>query len=178
MATVNIQNPGAVASVLIGICMVIRASLRAQGKESVYSAGDQCLKTGLGRSSEGNENPLQYSCLETPMDRGALRATVTGSHSVRQTEVMEWTAAAVTGVRGGLQSWMRSDCFQIGACIVRRPSLDVRSWIRLVGKSKANTPPTPGTWQGVCRWGSWEQKAFNHRPAQEMPGSSVFSEQM
>ena len=89
MATVNIQNPGAVASVLIGICVVIRASLRPQGKESVYSAGDQCLKTGLGRSSgEGNENPLQYSCLETPMDRGAWRATVDGI-AQRQTGVIE-----------------------------------------------------------------------------------------
>ena len=34
---------------------------------------------GLGRSSgEGNGNPLQYSCLESPMDRGAWQATVPG----------------------------------------------------------------------------------------------------
>ena len=34
---------------------------------------------GLGRSSRvGNGNPLQYSCLENPMDRGALWATVHG----------------------------------------------------------------------------------------------------
>ena len=34
---------------------------------------------GLRRSSEeGNGNPLQYSCLENPMDRGAWRATVYG----------------------------------------------------------------------------------------------------
>ena len=32
---------------------------------------------GLGRSSgEGNDNPLQYSCLENPMDRGAWQAVV------------------------------------------------------------------------------------------------------
>ena len=32
---------------------------------------------GLGRSlGEGNGNPLQYSCLENPMDRGARRSTV------------------------------------------------------------------------------------------------------
>ena len=36
---------------------------------------------GLGRSSgEGNGNPCQYSCLETPMDSGAWRATVYGGH--------------------------------------------------------------------------------------------------
>ena len=34
---------------------------------------------GLGRSSgEGNGNPLQYSCLENPMDRGAWQAIVYG----------------------------------------------------------------------------------------------------
>ena len=41
--------------------------------------------SGLGRSpGEGNGNPLQYSCLETPMDRGAWRAMarVTGSQRV------------------------------------------------------------------------------------------------
>ena len=32
---------------------------------------------GLGRSpGEGNGNPLQYSCLENPMDRGAWQATI------------------------------------------------------------------------------------------------------
>ena len=41
-------------------------------KESVYSAGDLGLIPGSGRSSEeGNGYPLQYSCLENPMDRGA-----------------------------------------------------------------------------------------------------------
>ena len=40
-------------------------------------AGDVSLIPGLGRSpGEGNGNPLQYSCLENPMDRGAWRATV------------------------------------------------------------------------------------------------------
>ena len=35
--------------------------------------------SGLGRSiGEGNENPLQHSCLENPMDRGAWQATVLG----------------------------------------------------------------------------------------------------
>ena len=35
--------------------------------------------TGLGRSSgEGHGNPLQYSCLENPMDRGSWQATVHG----------------------------------------------------------------------------------------------------
>ena len=39
----------------------------------------QVRSLGLGRSpGEGNGNPLQYSCLENSMDRGAWRATVHG----------------------------------------------------------------------------------------------------
>ena len=42
-------------------------------------AGDTGLIPGLGRSSGGgNGNPLQYSCLGNPMDRGAWRGTVHG----------------------------------------------------------------------------------------------------
>ena len=41
--------------------------------------GDTNSIYGSGKSSgEGNGNPLQYSCLENPMDRGAWRATVHG----------------------------------------------------------------------------------------------------
>ena len=44
----------------------------SDGKESVYNAGDQSSIPGSGRSpEEGNGNPLQYSCLRNPMDRGA-----------------------------------------------------------------------------------------------------------
>ena len=46
-------------------------------KASVCNAGDLGSIPGLGRSpGEGNGNPLQYSCLENPMDRGASWATV------------------------------------------------------------------------------------------------------
>ena len=44
----------------------------SDSKESACNAGDLVLIPGLGRSpEEGNGNPLQYSCLENPMDRGA-----------------------------------------------------------------------------------------------------------
>ena len=47
------------------------------GKESSCNAGDLGSIPGSGRSSaEGNGNPLQYSCLENPMDRGAWQAAV------------------------------------------------------------------------------------------------------
>ena len=44
-------------------------------KESACNAGDLGSIPGLGRSpGEGDGNPLQYSCLENPMDRGAWQA--------------------------------------------------------------------------------------------------------
>ena len=44
----------------------------SDGKESACNAGDLSSISGLGRSAgEGNGNPLQYSGLENPMDRGA-----------------------------------------------------------------------------------------------------------
>ena len=51
----------------------------AQSKESTCNAGDLGSIPGLGRHpGEGNGNPLQYSCLKNPMDRGAWWATVHG----------------------------------------------------------------------------------------------------
>ena len=44
----------------------------SEGKASVYNPGDPASIPGLGRSpGEGSGNPLQYSFLENPMDRGA-----------------------------------------------------------------------------------------------------------
>ena len=49
------------------------------GKESACNAGDMGSIPGLGRSpGEENGNPLQYSCLENSMDRGAWWVTVHG----------------------------------------------------------------------------------------------------
>ena len=51
----------------------------SHGKESSCSAEDPGLIPGLGRfPGEGNSYPLQYPCLENPMDRGASRDTVHG----------------------------------------------------------------------------------------------------
>ena len=48
-------------------------------KESACSAGDVGLIPGLERSpGEGNGHPLQYSCLENPIDRGAWQSAVHG----------------------------------------------------------------------------------------------------
>ena len=51
----------------------------SDGKESACSAGDPgSIPRSVRPPGEGNGNPLQHSCLENPMDRGAWRATVYG----------------------------------------------------------------------------------------------------
>ena len=51
----------------------------SEGRESAYNAGDPGLIPGSGRSPDvGNGYPLQYSCPENSMDRGAWQAIVGG----------------------------------------------------------------------------------------------------
>ena len=51
----------------------------SDSKASAYNAGDPGSIPGSGRSpGEGNGTPLQYFCLENPMDGGAWQATVHG----------------------------------------------------------------------------------------------------
>ena len=72
----------------------------SDGKKSACNAGDQGLIPGLGRSpGEGNDNPLQYSCLENSMDRVAW-----------------WVI-----VHGVTNSWTRLSDFHlssVGACVL------------------------------------------------------------
>ena len=57
----------------------LAAHYGSDGKEFACSTGDLGSIPGLGRSPGGGHgNPLQYSCLESPMDRGAWRAAVHG----------------------------------------------------------------------------------------------------
>ena len=64
----------------MNMCMCLGFPGGSVGKESacnVGDTGDVGSVLGLGRSPRGGHgNPLQYSCLENPMDRGAWWATV------------------------------------------------------------------------------------------------------
>ena len=67
----------------------------SDGKESTCNAGDSGSISGLGRSpGEGNDNPLQYSCLEKSMDRGAWQATVHGV--AKESDTTEWLTLSFT----------------------------------------------------------------------------------
>ena len=67
------------------------------GKETTCNSGDPGSIPGSGRSSgEGNGNPLQYSCLGNPMERGAWWATIHGvSKSLTQLSDFHYTSLHV-----------------------------------------------------------------------------------
>ena len=57
------------------LVLVLGFPAGSDGRESTCSAGDTGSIPGSGRSfGEGHGNPLQYSCLENPMDRGAWQS--------------------------------------------------------------------------------------------------------
>ena len=67
--------------------MLLRASLVASGKESTCNAGASGLMLGQGRyPGGGHGSPLQYSCLENPMDRGARFAKELDTTEVNEQE--------------------------------------------------------------------------------------------
>ena len=78
------------------LCLYVSMNKSSQGfsvgsvvknlPDNAGDAGDVGLIPGLGRSpGEGNGNTLQYSFLRNPMDRGAWRVTVHGSHKESDT---------------------------------------------------------------------------------------------
>ena len=71
----------------------------SEDKASAGNAGDPGSIPELGRSpGEGNSNPLQYSCLENPVDRGAWQATVHGV-AKSQTILSDFTSLHLRGAR-------------------------------------------------------------------------------
>ena len=78
------------------------------GKESACNAEGPGLIPGLGRSpGEGNGDPLQYSCLENPMDCSLPGSSV---HGILQASILEWPA--ILSSRGSSRSrkWTQISC--------------------------------------------------------------------
>ena len=73
----------------------------SNSKELACNAGNQDSVSGLKRASgEGNGNPLQYSCLENPMDRGARQARVHGV-AKSQTRLGDFTFTLIFLLKNG-----------------------------------------------------------------------------
>ena len=88
----HLQNPHLLISGTKVLLLVLGLPQGLSGKESNCNVGNTGPIPGLGRSSGiGNGNPLQYSCLENPMDRGAWWATVHGLQK-------SWTWLTVTTI--------------------------------------------------------------------------------
>ena len=67
---------------------------RSDGKETACNAGDPGSIPGSGRSpGEGNGDPLQYSCLENPMDRGAGDYSPWGH---KESDTTEWLTLSLS----------------------------------------------------------------------------------
>ena len=58
------------------LCCLLGFPGGSEVKASAWNVGDPGSIPGSGRSPGGNGNPLQYSCLENSMDRGAWQATI------------------------------------------------------------------------------------------------------
>ena len=72
----------------------------SDGKESAYKAGDLGLIPGWGTSHrEGHGYPLQYSCLDNSMNRGAWWATVHGVAEWDMTEQLKHTPMVTVKVK-------------------------------------------------------------------------------
>ena len=79
-------------------------------KNPPVSAGKAGSIPGLGRSpGEGNGNPLQYSCLRNPMDKGAWWVTVYGV-AKSQTQLNEWTMTTNQAIIKSCQSLLSRLC--------------------------------------------------------------------
>ena len=82
------QMPDCKGLRIIGKLKKLRQWGGSDSKESTCNAGDLSAIPGSGRSTgEENGNPLQYSCLENPMNRGPWQSTVYG---VTESNITKW----------------------------------------------------------------------------------------
>ena len=73
------------------VYLIFRTYIGSDSKEFTYNAGDSSSIPGPGRScGEGNSNPLQYSCLGNPIDRGVSKGIdKSQSHWVTNTYLLK-----------------------------------------------------------------------------------------
>ena len=114
----------------------------SEGKVSACSAGDLGLIPGSGRSpGEGNGNPLQYSCLENPMDGGTQYGI---GHGVAESGMTE---------RVHRQGFTLMPSFNLNCCLIdlifQCSHIEVRVTICESGRCRHNTVYKKFTWD-IC----------------------------
>ena len=117
----------------------------SEDKVSTCNAGDPGSIPGLGRSpGEGNGNPLQYSCLENPINRGAWWATV---HGVTKSRI--WLSnftfflsffffRLVT--QWCLILFYPMDCSPPGSSVDGIPQAKMLEWVAILFSSRSSKP--------------------------------------
>ena len=84
---------------LVSLCSTMGFPGGSEVKASAWNAGDPGLIPGSGRSpEEGNGTPLQYSCLENPMEGGVWQATVHGVAKSR-TRLSDFTSLTALDIK-------------------------------------------------------------------------------
>ena len=172
------------------IALISRASKDfpggSDGKVSAYNAGDLGSIPGSGRSpGEGNGNPLQYSCLENPMDGGAWWATVHGvtkNRIWRETSLSYASKVMVKILQARLQQYVNRELPDIQARSRKgrgtRDQIANTHWImekpissRKTSTSALLTIPKPLTVWIPTNWKILRDR--NTRPADLPPEKSV-----
>ena len=111
----------------------------SDGQESACNAGDPSSIPESGRSpGEGNGNPLQYSCLENSMDRGAWQATV---HGVAKSQTR--LSDQQTDTRLNTRSYLQHAGSLVAAYAI---------WASLVAQLVKNPPAMRETWVQSLGW--------------------------
>ena len=165
----------------------------SDGKESTCNAGERGLIPGSGRSLwEGNGNPLQYSCLESPMDREAWRAIVHGaanswthlkqrSNGARMCQTQSFESVRqycwMTVGAQWIAAWCKSDNLELLSRCFLLLTPAGRSWQVILGgkcldsrDKEAHYPPV--VWCGL-RWKNIDLVSSYEHPQGNMQRSPV-----
>ena len=94
------------------VCGILGLTGDSVVKNPPAKAGDVGLTPGLGRSpGGGNGNPLQYSCLENPMDRGAWRSMLCGV-AKSQTQLNDWAHTHTWDLSSSARDHTHTPCIE------------------------------------------------------------------
>ena len=138
-------------------------------KNPLASAGDPGLILGLGRFPEGGRsNPLQCSCLENPMDRGAWRATV---HGVGKSQTL-LSDSAHMGVCAHTHTHTHAHERLLRRALGERVHIQERIWERRI---QHRIGAKVDSVQALV---DWSQEGQHHHPISSGRGPSVQSVQL